>query len=340
MKSFMRPANLILALALAVAGTSCKKSDTADLAPATESHDIASLQQAVAQSLGTDPASVVYQKELQQFVVEEDSYVTLEDAVRRFAHHGVTSGVQAATHQQHYYLIKPEKVNAITLYADTTVPAAWLTVLDSAIASWNAAGSRVRLQRVNSPTGATTKVTTNYSVSSTIASAAYPDYYGNPGNRVTINTYHNGMTVAKKRFALTHELGHSIGLAHTNSTWGSLIEGTPTTDAQSIMNASVLNWSQFTAFDLLAVRTLYPQPEPATGVTQATDTTKAAETTKVTETTQVTDTTKATEAKKTETLPAPPPSIRDFRQNFRVEKKASKGLFRKNTAAGTASTGK
>ncbi|MEI6945640.1 M57 family metalloprotease [Paraflavisolibacter sp. H34] len=244
-----------LILALFATFQSCKKSDVQEVTPATESNDIAALQQSVANSLGAPAEAVVYNKALKQFVVEEDSYVSLEDAQLRFGNKGVASAV---THREHFYLIQPTKINAIKIYADTTVPAAWLTALDSAIASWNRTGSKVYMERINTATGATTKVTTNYAASSTIASAAYPDYYGNPGNRMTINTYQNGLTASKKRFAITHELGHTIGFGHTNSTWGYAIEGTPTTDSYSVMNSTVLNWSNFTSWDLLAVQTLYP----------------------------------------------------------------------------------
>ncbi|MEI6948993.1 M57 family metalloprotease [Paraflavisolibacter sp. H34] len=248
-----------LILALFATFQSCKKSDVQDVTPATESIDIAALQQSVSNSLGAPEGSVVYNKELKQFVVEEDSYVSLEDAQLRFGNKGIASGVNGTTQREHFYLIVPTKVKAITIFADATVPAAWLTALDSAIASWNRTGSAVQMKRVTSATGATTKVTTNYTASSTIASAAYPDYYGNPGSRMTINTYQNGLTASKKRFAITHELGHTIGFGHTNSTWGYAIEGTPTTDSYSVMNSTVLNWSNFTSWDLLAVKTLYPK---------------------------------------------------------------------------------
>jgi hypothetical protein len=245
-------------LALFVAFQSCKKSDVQDTTPATGSYDIASLQQSVSNSLGAPAESVVYNKELKQFVIEEDSYVTLEDAQRRFGNEGVASGANGVAQRKHFYLIQPTKVSAIKIYADATVPAIWLTALDSAIASWNRAGSKVKMERIYTTTGATTRVTTNYVASSTIASAAYPDYYGNPGNKMTINTYQNGLAVAKKRFAITHELGHTIGFGHTNSTWGYAVTGTPATDSYSIMNSTVLNWTAFTTWDLLAVKYLYP----------------------------------------------------------------------------------
>jgi hypothetical protein len=252
-------AKMILAIALFLSFQSCKKADAPETAaPAAAGNQTEALRNAVANSFGTALENVVYNNTEKQFEVEGDSHVSLQDAQLRFAHKGVASGTSAANHQEHFYLINETRVSNITIFADATVPALWMVALDSAIASWNRTACMVKMKRVSVRTGATTVVTTNYAVSSTIASAAYPDYYGNPGNKVTINTYQNSQTAAKKRFAITHELGHAIGLAHTNSTAGYRIEGTPTKDANSVMNATVLSWTNFTAGDLLAVRTLYP----------------------------------------------------------------------------------
>jgi hypothetical protein len=257
--SFHINANLFFSLALLlVVFQSCKKNDVQDIAPAA-TDNIAALQQAVASSVGMPAGKVVYLQSEKQFVVDGDSYVTLADAKARFAANPAgRSAVNGANQMISYYTILPEKVSTIKIYADATVPATWVAALDSAIKNWNTAGTKVQMQRITTSTGATTKVTTTNNTTSTIASSAYPDYYGNPGNKITINTYYNTMVDSKKIFAITHELGHSLGFSHTNGTYGYLVTGTPTSDPGSIMNASVLYWVGFTANDLLAVNTVYP----------------------------------------------------------------------------------
>jgi hypothetical protein len=57
---------------------------------------------------------------------------------------------------------------------------------------------------------------------------------------------------------MAHEMGHNFGLLHTNQTDGTIIPGTPATDANSVMNSYVLPWNGFTYYDQVAVQVLYP----------------------------------------------------------------------------------
>lgn len=103
-------------------------------------------------------------------------------------------------------------------------------------------------------------VTTMYdNATSTVAQAYLPDYYGNVGKEVTINTSYNYLSAAYKIFTVTHELGHAIGFTHTDGTYGNLVAGTPETDPNSVMNSFILPWNGFTGYDVLAVTTVYPK---------------------------------------------------------------------------------
>jgi hypothetical protein len=250
---------LTVAGALLLIFRSCTRSDIPEQTP--ETFDLAALHQSVSQAMGTAPEQVVYDEAEKQFVVEEDGYVTLEDAQLRFGNKAGTppSGVAGTTQMAHYFLIAPPKENTIKIYADATVPSAWVSALDKAIANWNNTGSTVYMKRVTTSSGSTTRVTATHIQSSTIASAAYPDYYGYPGRKITVNTYHNSLSRSKKVFALTHELGHSIGFSHTNGSSGERIDGTPKADSESVMNAVCRSWDGFTKNDLRAVRAIYPK---------------------------------------------------------------------------------
>lgn len=219
---------------------------------------VSAIRRAIAESIGTHYDSVVFTGDA--FVIERDSYISYEDAVLRYTGplFGVRQGqASGSTQMFSFYRIDTSRYKTVSIYADATVPAMWLNALDSAIVQLNGVNHGIRYTRQRSSTGATTRVTTNNVTSSTIASAAYPSYYGQPGSKITINLYHNSLPESKKIFAITHELGHTIGFSHSNGTYGLLIEGTGS-DAGSVMNSVVREWKGFSAGDSIAFRKVYP----------------------------------------------------------------------------------
>ncbi|MCH7411081.1 zinc-dependent metalloprotease [Belliella sp. DSM 111904] len=102
-----------------------------------------------------------------------------------------------------------------------------------------------------------------------IAAANLP-LNGAPGNRIRVNTsYNNSYNLNQKTAVMVHEIGHIIGLHHTdwqtpsanpNNVPGILINGTWNEDSYSIMNhiynGQPFNW--FAWLDLLAIRNIYP----------------------------------------------------------------------------------
>jgi len=100
----------------------------------------------------------------------------------------------------------------------------------------------------------------------------FPDTDGNPygivyiSEKTLIDNYillHSQLV-----FLLAHELGHNIGLRHTNwyvneyedPTGAIQIAGTPTSDASSVMNSATCGypWDGFSTYDEIAIKTLYP----------------------------------------------------------------------------------
>lgn len=104
-----------------------------------------------------------------------------------------------------------------------------------------------------------------------IARAQFPtnDF---PGYRIRISSSITNLSVSQQTLVLTHEIGHCMGLRHTNwqayqseqgSPYGAIqIPGTPATDPGSIMNiptsAVVPNWTAFSFYDTIAAQALYP----------------------------------------------------------------------------------
>ena len=76
--------------------------------------------------------------------------------------------------------------------------------------------------------------------------------------------------LGSKSYNMVHELGHCIGLRHTNwdirgepiNPWGAnLIPGTPSQDPNSVMNGGTANnvYLGFSSYDIIALQYLYPE---------------------------------------------------------------------------------
>lgn len=259
---------------------SCKKSDLRQ--DETISQDeMQQLKSFVATSTGFPLNSVEYNSTKKYFIVGEDILVSLADARTRLKNTEISGPTVNGENQRVYmYTATLYNVANIAIYADNTVPADWISALDQAITNWNSTNSHVVMKRVTATTKTTTKgkgkkkttttttvlpsynilVSTLYSSSTSMVAEAFLPYSnGTVGNEVHINTYYSYLNSSYKTFALTHELGHSIGFTHTDGTYGNLIAGTPVTDPSSVMNSVVLPWNGYTPYDITAVNTIYPR---------------------------------------------------------------------------------
>jgi hypothetical protein len=259
---------------------SCKKSDVKP-EDTISSQELQQLKTFISSATGSSLASVEYNTSKKYFLAGKDILISLSDARTRLKNTEIsTPGVNGGNQRVYSFTVSRSNVSNISIYADSQVPADWLSALDQAIANWNSTNSYVYMKRVTATTTTTTSgkgkkkttvtttaippynilVTTLYDASTSMVAQAYLPYStGTTGNEVDINTYYNYLSSSYKAFALTHELGHSIGFTHTDQTYGNLIPGTPVTDANSVMNSIVLPWSGFTPYDLVAVTTIYPK---------------------------------------------------------------------------------
>jgi hypothetical protein len=97
--------------------------------------------------------------------------------------------------------------------------AAFTAALDEAIRRYNAESLTITFQRVTSSPDVT--VVAFYEVSNTLGSAGFPNTAGDPYNEVRMNTYHydTGTDATNTNYIATimaHELGHCIGMRHTD----------------------------------------------------------------------------------------------------------------------------
>jgi Dual-action HEIGH metallo-peptidase/Bacterial tandem repeat domain 1 len=182
---------------------------------------------------------------------------------------------QASTHKQ----VKFSKQPNITVRVDASIPAFgtdnWRNEIATAINDWNnVTNCRIRFTLTTASKADITFLSDGNSLpDKTVASASFPSG-GAPGSKIRINLDFNknqNLSSPQKRYNMVHELGHCIGLRHTNwvargETVGSFganqIPNTPTTDGNSVMNGGTaqFSWAGFSGADITAVQVLYPEP--------------------------------------------------------------------------------
>lgn len=156
----------------------------------------------------------------------------------------------------------------------------WQTAIRAAMTEWNQVtpGAAVKFVEASPAQITFGMVDSLPFVSCTngvVAAALFPSG-GQPGNRIVVSnqvTNSGCLNASQKKFNMVHELGHTIGLRHSN--WAALGEssgpfganqvyGTPSTDNVSVMNGNTgsNSWVGFSTYDKLAAFTLYPPPQP------------------------------------------------------------------------------
>ena len=146
------------------------------------------------------------------------------------------------------------------------VPSNWLTAIDAAVAAWNALNYNVKFNVIaaannTNPSG---YINVDYGATaggtSEIARANYPSSNGGFGGFIRINSTYNltALTASARKFAIAHELGHAIGMAHTDTYDYSNVHSSIAcgavnqTDANSVFKSAIpynQPWNDFTVCD-------------------------------------------------------------------------------------------
>lgn len=163
----------------------------------------------------------------------------------------------------------------VNVSALASVSTSWANATRDAMANWSAMpGADITFVETTGSADVTV-LSASWGNTGNVAQGSFPSG-GAPGVTVTVNDEYLGTyAYARQVWIMTHELGHNLGLAHTNTSDGSHIAGTPTTDSASVMNdgsfyggnpPNAPSWSAFSPYDEAALRALYPLPA-VTGLT-------------------------------------------------------------------------
>jgi hypothetical protein len=270
MKKLMVKLSLGLLSLLVLLLTGCQKE--VSITPAGTQEKV----QYLIDSYGFNPSDVVVKGKT--IVVEGDMIFNLDQVL-------IPSGSQPSEHsgcaQERGHRRVPKLItttNTISIVVDPSLSTVWKTAITGAVADWNAlygtGSERGRLiftstEGTYCPVNGTYVTVANLGANSTIAQAQLPVETSTnvvkPGGIMQINSGYNGsvLNAEKRRFAIKHELGHTIGFRHTGTSDGSLIDISTwcnVSDIGSTMRSNLSSSSTlaFTTCDKKAYKKLYP----------------------------------------------------------------------------------
>ncbi len=141
---------------------------------------------------------------------------------------------------------------------DWDVPSRWREATETAINAFNSLeGSSVHFSVVTTEQDITIKFDHLWTTNAALGELPLG---GSPGSRVRINRFVEGGFNSNQRvYIMAHELGHTIGMRHTDSQDGVHVEGTEATDDYSVFNTKVGSWNGFSSGDVIALSSMYPQ---------------------------------------------------------------------------------
>ncbi|WP_245598597.1 M57 family metalloprotease [Sporocytophaga myxococcoides] len=262
---------IALMLCLTTGLFSCKKNE-GDLSKSDQKKSqvpddiIASLK-----SAGYNTRSVI--KQDNGYIVEGDIFLTEADIAN-------SSALRTSkTDQYRTTNIITGLPRVITVAVSSSLGSNFVQATDKAIARYNGITLGLTFQRVTS--GANITINGFYNVSGILGYAGFPTASGNPYNLINLNTYQfgTGANIDYLATVIQHELGHTIGMRHTDymdrsyscggaydnegaSTEGAIqVPNTPSAvDPNSFMLACTNGGNRsFNSYDVFGLNALYPK---------------------------------------------------------------------------------
>lgn len=190
-------------------------------------------------------------------------------------------GQSRSSHFRTLFIANKVKAGFITVYIDPNVPGRWITAINDAMAAWK------KLNKTFNPSGASNvffirsysananiAITMGHLDADRIGMSSFPDSNGSVGSSIQISNdpfIISSLNPAQLKGVMMHELGHTLGLRHTDWQCNSeptdsygyyYIPGTPfLCDYQSIMSSQSSGGAvntDFSADDKLAISQLWP----------------------------------------------------------------------------------
>jgi len=268
----MKKILLLAATAMLLIANACQKEN-----PATQniSEENQQMKQYLSDTYGFKPEDI--QDEHDHFVVEGDQCFAKENFWENF---GMSLDNEfmvdpaheegAAADRKHYrYTYLVTKTKSIKIRILPGVPQNWQNAIIKAVSDWNAMGGGLTfmVQYASNPAYGVVNVKMKTLASDIFAQAYYPTSNGQPGSELHINPLFNSegaLNQNGKVGVIAHEMGHTLGIRHTDSGQGSLITNVSTScknnpDPNSVMSAEGDFYYGFTTCDKQAYYALYPK---------------------------------------------------------------------------------
>ncbi|SHF15691.1 M57 family metalloprotease [Dysgonomonas macrotermitis] len=271
---FIKPLCILLIVALVSA---CQNETIEDGNSPQTSGDISG-DLALIKQLGMDITNI---EDLGDSYVVEGDIILSKEQLRR--HTSSSNDSLTLRQSRSTNLVSQANVSNISVGFDSSMPnigsdSGWRDATQSAINEWNSIPGC--LVKFTLTTVANPDIKIKYTtVSGTWVARALTPSNNKPGSYVEVNSTSNSYSSLEKKYAIVHELGHTLGLLHTDfnlelsetksNNPGILIPGTPSggglgpnmsdNDINSIMNYKMATtWKGFSYYDVVAIRYLYP----------------------------------------------------------------------------------
>lgn len=208
-------------------------------------------------SIGFD-TSTVYLKD--DFYFIEDCITIHKDSIKLY---------DKRTKQNYNRYIVSRARTTITIGVDGTVPQStnWRQAAKDAVSLYNSLN--LGLEFIYSENYPNIRIKMGVRPDTYIcATGEFPASNGAPGSTITINSdffvnIHTYLTLSQKTFLLVHEIGHNLGLHHTDLPAGGDVihyPGTPSSDGMSVMQSATCgySWNGFSQGDVTMLYGLWP----------------------------------------------------------------------------------
>ena len=276
MKTFNRLPILLVFLFTTVYNMSCQRPDegVAVVHKIISNDSLSVYTNFLKNVAGFSSETIVFNNKQRAFIIDGDMWTSLDDVRRRYAMYLSNKGAKVRQ-WRHIYTVDQEVVKQVKIYIENGIPNQWVDAVNSAIEYWNnVPNTQLQFKLTTEQSLAQIRITTYNDNPNTFAAADLPISNGTPGFLLRINmdsySFYSGNATLLRNI-ITHELGHNVGLRHTDAYYdiasnadydqsAVFIPGTPQPgqDPNSIMNRVAADTRFITAGDVAAIRAVYP----------------------------------------------------------------------------------